>query len=221
MWLSLCGSCRRARAKRPPLAHGRNFQQEFPAEFVSVEFAICTVLFVFLAMLLSVWEPEHIVLEWLPRHFHIFRGCLIRGRRDCECQRRNGRNRLVKCAVIHSQNRLCCRRCCRRMKLVHAQPLLIWSASNWSVQHLRVLIDAVDHSESFSVDLGQCSCFMGKFVTPGAEQSFCNCDFLVAVCKSAIVSLFAALVCEATGVEPHRRLLAIVTKVPVSIERDI
>ena len=133
-------------------------------------------------------EHQYIVLEWLCWHFHAFRDCLIRGR-WCECQWLNGRNRFWtctgKCTGWHSLNRLCC----RRMKRIHVQPLLVWSASNRSVQLLRVGVDAVGHPEGFSVDLDQCSCFMGKFVTPGAEQSFGDFDFLVAKCKSAIVSL--------------------------------
>ena len=104
------------------------------------------------------------------------------------------------------------------MQRVHVQPLLTRSAAN--VQHLRVLVDAVDHSESFSVDLDQCSCFVGKIVTPGSEQLLCDFDFLVAVCESAIVP-FAALVGGVTWVEPHRGLFVIVTEVSVSIERNI
>ena len=97
----------------------------------------------------------------------------------------------------------------------------IWSASDRSVQHLRVGTDAVDHSEGFSIDLDQCSCFMGEFVTPGAEQSFGEFGFLFAMRESAIVSLLTTLVCEVTWVEPHRGLLVIVTKIAVLIERNI
>ena len=146
-------------------------------------------------------EHQYIVLEWLCWHFHAFRDCLVRGR-WCECQWRNWRYRFAKC----TRNRTGCRggnlrtstrnqepyldrSRLQRMNRIRVQPLLIWSASYRSVQHVRVGVDAVDHSEGFSIDLDQCSCFMGKFVTPGAEQSFGEFDFLVAVRKSAIVSL--------------------------------
>ena len=56
-------------------------------------------------------------------------------------------------------------------------------------QHLQVGIDAVDHSEGFSIDLDQCSCFMREFVTPSTEQSFGELGFLIAMRKSVTVSL--------------------------------
>ena len=108
----------------------------------------------------------------------------------------------------------------RRMNRIHVQPLPIWPASNRSVQHLRVGVDAADHSEGFSIDLDQCPCFRRKFVTPGAEQSFGEFCFSLAVRKSATVSLLTTLVCEVTWVEPHRGLLVVVTKIPVLVERD-
>ena len=86
---------------------------------------------------------------------------------------------------------------------------------------MRVRIDFVDHSETFSVDLDQRSRFMGKFVTPGAEKSFGEFELLVAMCKSAIVFLFAALICEVTWIEPHRKLFVILTKIPLPVERNI
>ena len=161
-WLSLRGSHRRARAKRPPLAH----RGEFPAG-VSGGIRLCGNCVLSFS---SGKIHTYIVLEWLRWHFHAFRDCLIRGR-WCECQWRNWRNRFVKCARNHTGCRGLDRLRFRRMSRTHAQPLPIWSASNRSVQHLRVGIDAADQSEGFSVDLDQCSCFRRKFVTPGAANS--------------------------------------------------
>ena len=63
--------------------------------------------------------------------------------------------------------------------------------------------------EGFSVDLDQCSCFMGEFVAPGAEQSFGEFDFLATMYESATVSQCAALVSKVAWVEPHRKLFVI------------
>ena len=52
----------------------------------------------------------------------------------------------------------------------------------------------IDHAEGFSVDLDQCSCFMGEFVAPSAEQPFREIKFLVAMREPTNVCFFSMFV---------------------------
>ena len=117
----------------------------------------------------------------------------------------------------HGLNRLSC----WRVEWIHGQPLLVWPASHQNVQLLRIRIDLTDHAEGFSVDLDQCSCFMGGFVAPGAEQSFGEFNFLVAMYESTIVSFCAILFSPVAWVEPHRKLFVVVAKVFIFVEWNV
>ena len=82
-------------------------------------------------------------------------------------------------------------------------------------------MDAVDHSEGFSVDFDQCSGFPGVVVTPLAEHSFSHIEFLFAACESTVVSFTTVLVREVTWVEPHRWLFVIVKEISFGVEWDV
>ena len=157
----------------------RNFRRNlFLWNLPSVEFVLLAIH----------QKHHHIVLEWLCWHFHAFRDCLIRGR-WCERQWRNGRNRFVKCTGK-------CTGCHGLGRLFPAEESDSCSATSPGLHRIGVfsfcglgLMLLTARKACRYVDLDQCSCFMGRFVTPGAEQSFGEFDFLVTVCKLAIVSL--------------------------------
>ena len=119
--------------------------------------------------------------------------------------------------MVHNKNGLLC----WRINWIRIQPLLTSSTPTRGVQHLRVRIDAVDHTESFSVDFDQCSGFAGKIMSPLAEHSFCHFELLFAVCESSIASFVTALVREVTWVEPHRWLFVIVTEISFGVEWNV